>query len=198
MVIHLIQICPKEMIGPHKVTGCKVFELQSCCTSQPHSTHSSSSAASFVARQPKSKSRGRSFLSTAVSCLDLELTLEGRESPFCWMDLLFIVSPDFCLLSHKTKSLPNLSSTLPLVRGLEKSNSVQNTRPSGMEGRYSVPTLESGKASSVLLCACVCVDVDRTHHSQPTDLTCYRGNHTSWSAMPHTRQTHVGEIMVCL
>lgn len=35
------------------------------------------------------------------------------------MDLLFIVLGDFCLLSHKAKSLPGPSSSLPLVPGLE-------------------------------------------------------------------------------
>ncbi|KAM7388183.1 hypothetical protein PAMP_024377 [Pampus punctatissimus] len=37
----------------------------------------------------------------------------------------------------------------------------------------------------------VCVESEPTRHSQPTDLTRCWGNHTSWSAMPHTRQTHV-------
>ena len=39
---------------------------------------------------------------------------------FFWMDLLFIVPSDLCLLSHKDKSRPNRSSTLPLVWGSER------------------------------------------------------------------------------
>lgn len=43
------------------------------------------------------------------------------------MDLLFIVPSDFCLLSHKAKSLRKLSSSLPLMWGLENTAQLEES-----------------------------------------------------------------------
>lgn len=123
------------------------------------------------------------------------------------MDFLFIVSSDFCLLAHTQSQIPNLSSSLSLsCEGLEKA-SPTSRRSGGTGRRCRAPTLEPGKRPAVCASVYVCVragkrvyvEPDLTHHSQPTDLTRYRGNFPrSRCATPHTRQTHVGEIMVCL
>lgn len=80
---------------------------------------------------------------------------------FFWMDLLFIVPSDFCLLSHKAKSLPNLSSSLPLVWGLENTAQLEERwQIAGLVGRhYIAPAPESRKASGVYVWVCVCICV---------------------------------------
>lgn len=108
------------------------------------------------------------------------------------MDLLFIVPSDLCLLTHKAKSRRNLTSPLPLVCG------PGNTAQLHMESVQTVALAGWRHCSAQTTARRECGELDPTRHSQPTDLTRCRGNHTSWSAMPHTRQTHVGEIMVCL
>lgn len=88
------------------------------------------------------------------------------------MDLLFIVPSDFCLLPHKAKSLPKLSSSLPLVWGLENAAQLEESwQIAVLVGRHdSAPTPEPGKASSV--CVYVCTNVwNRTRPAIHSPLT---------------------------
>lgn len=119
------------------------------------------------------------------------------------MDLLFIVPSDFCLVAHKAKSLPNLSCSLSPACAVWKTPQSAVRRAYKLLTEWDSETLQrsyagAGRGRWCAGASVFAVEADSTCHSQPTDLTRCQSNHTSWSAMPHTRQTHVGEIMVCL